>query len=261
MCLLIAAFRVQPGAPLVVAGNRDEWLARPANPMEVLRAKGPRVLGGRDLVAGGTWLATNQYGVCAGLTNQPYPGGGRDLSRRSRGELPLMLASQRSAARAAEAFATRVHSEEYNPCWVLFGDRDSLFYVALNGHGASTLEALKPGLHVLENNPIEQRSPKSDWVRSRLSAPWRDQAEMSRALLDTLRSEEIPAGALEWLQRQPVPRPVETLAACVHAGPYGTRSATLVVVPEDRQLEPMIQFSPGPPCTSRFEDASSLWVA
>jgi uncharacterized protein with NRDE domain len=260
MCLLIAAFRVQPGFPLVVAGNRDEWLARPANPMEVLREKDPRILGGRDLVAGGTWLATNQYGVCAGLTNQPYPGGGRDLSRRSRGELPLLLAGQQSAARAAEALAGKLHAEAYNPCWILFGDRDSLFYVALNGHGPVSVQALKPGLHVLENNPIEQRSPKSDWVRSRLSTPWRDEADMTRALLDTLRSHEIPDGALEWSQRQPVPRPVETNAACVHAGPYGTRSATLVVVPEDRGLLPKLQFSPGPPCTSRFEDASSLWL-
>jgi uncharacterized protein with NRDE domain len=259
MCLLIAAFRVQPGFPLVVAGNRDEWLARPANPMEVLRAKDPRVLGGRDLVAGGTWLATNEYGVCAGLTNQPFPGGGRDLSRRSRGELPLFLAGQPTADRAAEAFARQVRSEDYNPCWILFGDRDALFHVDLSGRGVPRVQPLSPGLHVLENHLLEEASPKSDWVRARLTPPWRNEAEMTAALVATLSSHEIPKGALEWSQRQPMPRPVETQAACVHAGPYGTRSATLVLVPEDRQHHPALQFTPGPPCTSRFEDASALW--
>jgi uncharacterized protein with NRDE domain len=261
MCLLIAAFRIQPGFPLVVAGNRDEWLARPAEPMAVLRPSGPRVLGGRDLVAGGTWLATNEHGVCAGLTNQPFPGGGRDPSRRSRGELPLLLANHASAARAAEDFASQVRPEDYNPCWILFGDRDSLFYVDLSGPGTASVQPLKPGLHVLENHPIEEHSPKSDWVRARLNPPWRGEAEMTRALVDTLRSHEIPEGAAEWSRRQPIPRPVETNTACVHAGPYGTRSASLVLVPEDRKAAPRIQFTPGPPHASMFEDASALWAA
>ena len=39
---------------------------------------------------------SNQHGVVAGLTNRPAPGG-RDLSKRSRGELPLMAAEQRTA--------------------------------------------------------------------------------------------------------------------------------------------------------------------
>jgi uncharacterized protein with NRDE domain len=261
MCLLIAAFRVQPGFPLVVAGNRDEWLARSANPMEVLRPKDPRILGGRDLVAGGTWLATNEHGVCAGLTNQPFPGGGRDLSRRSRGELPLLLASEPTAARAAEVFASQVRAEDYNPCWILFGDRESLFTIDLSAHRPIRVQPLKPGLHVLENYPIEKPSPKSEWVRARLEPPWRDEAEMTRSLIETLRSHEIPEGAAEWSRRQPIPRPVETNAACVHAGPYGTRSATLVVVPEDRAARPKIQFTPGPPCTTSFQNASALWSA
>ena len=37
----------------------------------MLRGGGPRILGGRDEVAGGTWLAVNEHGVVAGLTNQP----------------------------------------------------------------------------------------------------------------------------------------------------------------------------------------------
>ena len=60
MCLLIALFQVVDDAPLIVAANRDELFARPAVPMTVLRERDPRVLGGRDELAGGTWLAINE---------------------------------------------------------------------------------------------------------------------------------------------------------------------------------------------------------
>ena len=71
MCLLIAMFGVVPDAPLIVAANRDERFDRPAVPITVLRERRPRILGGRDELAGGTWLAVNEHGVVAGLTNQP----------------------------------------------------------------------------------------------------------------------------------------------------------------------------------------------
>ena len=65
MCLLIALFQVVDDAPLIVAANRDEQFTRPAVTMTVLRERDPRVLGGRDELAGGTWLAVNEHGVVA----------------------------------------------------------------------------------------------------------------------------------------------------------------------------------------------------
>ena len=60
--------------------------------MTVLAESDPRILGGRDEKAGGTWLAVNEHGVVAGLTNRPAPDGA-DPARRSRGEIPLALAA------------------------------------------------------------------------------------------------------------------------------------------------------------------------
>ena len=71
MCLLVVAFRLFADTPLLIGANRDEFLNRPAVPMTVLRDEGPRVLGGQDEQSGGTWLAVNEWGVFAGLTNQP----------------------------------------------------------------------------------------------------------------------------------------------------------------------------------------------
>jgi uncharacterized protein with NRDE domain len=102
MCLLAVMHRIHPDAPLVVAANRDEDPARPAVAMTVLRPAGPRILGGRDEQAGGTWLAINEHGVMAGLTNRP--GRTEGPGRRSRGELPLALARFATAQEAVDAF-------------------------------------------------------------------------------------------------------------------------------------------------------------
>ncbi len=67
MCLI--TFSWQPGSrfPLRLAGNRDEFHARPTAPLGHWGDK--PLLGGRDLEAGGTWLAANRQGMVAALTN------------------------------------------------------------------------------------------------------------------------------------------------------------------------------------------------
>ncbi len=161
MCLLIAYSRVVPGAPLVLAGNRDELFSRPAVPMTVL-AEAPRILGGRDLVAGGTWMAVGEQGVIAALTNRPPRAPGAAMALRSRGALPLQLVRHTCARDAVEAFVREVDPREYNPCWLLVGDRDSLFYLEVSDAIRPGSRELEPGLHILENRPLDAPSPKVD---------------------------------------------------------------------------------------------------
>jgi uncharacterized protein with NRDE domain len=125
MCLLVVVSRLDPAAPLVLGANRDERMDRPAVAATVLRPVGPRIIGGLDEETGGTWLALNEHGVVAGLTNRPSPDG-RDPSKRSRGELPLALAdtttpemrSTHSSASSGPATTTRrgSSSETAGPC-------------------------------------------------------------------------------------------------------------------------------------------------
>src|SRR5262245_3129230 len=147
MCLLVMLSRVIPGTPLVVAANRDEWLARPAIAMTSL-SEAPRIRGGRDERAGGTWLATSESGLVVGLTNVPLitlP----TVPKRSRGELPLLLTRFSGALEAARALESSIHSEEFNPCWILCGDRNALTYIDLSASGRPRVEALEPGIHIL----------------------------------------------------------------------------------------------------------------
>src|SRR5690242_15009052 len=162
-----------------MAANRDELYARPAIPMTTLRDHGPRVLGGRDELAGGTWLAVNEHGVVAGLTNKPSPSG-RDATKRSRGEIPLAFAAYPSAAEAVERVCAELDPAAYNPCWLLVGDRERLFSVSVDhGHHAD-VEELPPGVHVLENASLRSGSEKAARV-ARLVADERAAARAAAA--------------------------------------------------------------------------------
>ena len=255
MCLLAVLFRTHPEAPLLVGANRDELLERPATAMTVLEASGPRILGGRDHAAGGTWLAVNEHGLVAALTNRP--GGRRDPSKRSRGSWPLFLARHRSAGEAAAAFVERFDPGEFNPGWVLVGDRSELVYVDMTVSGRGRARTLEPGLHVLENRPLEGPSAKADLVRGRLA----ELEELGAAatverLAEILRSHDAPSA--EERRAAGSERPGAAEAACVHLGPYGTRSSTIVRLGPTGP--PRLWSAEGPPCTHRYTEATPYWA-
>jgi uncharacterized protein with NRDE domain len=267
VCLLLALFRSVPDVPLIVAANRDERLARPAVTMTVLRDAGPRILGGRDELAGGTWLAVNEHGVVAGLTNQPTAAG-RDAAKRSRGELPLAFTAYRTADEAVAKVTSALDPLDYNPCWLLVGDREHLFSVGLAGGHRPDVRELPPGLHVLENTPLGAPSAKTAQVTRKVTAELaarasypggpaaRDAATAADALAAVLRDHE-PAAAPAATLPDGRPRPPELSAACVHTPDYGTRSALIVTVPA--AALPHLEVTDGRPCEVPFQDASGLW--
>ncbi len=253
MCLLVVAFLMDPARPLVVGANRDERFARPAVPMTVLRPSGPRVLGGRDLKAGGTWLAVNESGVVAGLTNFPLPEGA-DPARRSRGELPMLLAQAPSASEAVAHFVATVDPTQYNPCWILVGDRSSLHYLDLSPGSGCTVRDLPSGLYVLENSTLDPPSDKARRVRALL-------AELGRGPGGTL--EVLPVVLRDHRPGRPddtSPRPPELGAACVHTAEYGTRSSALVSVGRSTS-PPQVWVAEGPPCERAFVEHTARWAS
>jgi len=255
VCLIIVEFQTDPATPLVVAANRDEKLERPAVTATVLRESHPRIIGGRDLLAGGTWLAVNEHGVVAGLTNRPSPAG-RDPSKRSRGELPVALASHESAKAAVEDFVLRFRPGDFNLAWLLVGDRHSLYYLGMGEGENVEVEALETGIHVLGNGPINESSPKTDLVRDRLAHAERHEGAGSFLWLrSVLADHSIPVA----IAADPPPeRAQELYAPCVHTEGYGTRSAVLVTVPADRGL-PTVRVADGPPCRTPLLSIDDLW--
>lgn len=234
--------------PLVVAANRDELLERPALAMTVLRDAPPRILGGRDELAGGTWLAVNDAGVVAALTNRPTAGE-RDQTKRTRGELPIALASFTSAAAAVEAFAADVDPPAYNPAWLLVGDRQGAYFVDVSGDPEPAIVPLPSGVHILENRPLGAASPKVDHVRRLLTGvETLDGEALVERLQAVLADHDIPEGPSAADEAGRTDIPPEVKANCVHTEHYGTRWSGVVTVPEAGRSKPDIRYVEGPPC-------------
>jgi uncharacterized protein with NRDE domain len=269
VCLLVVASRVIAGNPLVIGANRDEYFDRPSTSMTVLSAAGPRILGGRDERSGGTWLAVNEHGVFAGLTNLPL-GGQADPTRRSRGELPLALASHPDAPSAVEAFISSYRPADYNGAWLLVGDRTSLYFIDFTGSVPLDALALPPGLYVLENRALGEPSAKVDRVRAALGAASGREGDGSE---DDASEGDGYGDADTFMIRlrgvlanhqMPEPSGVEGgpkgAANCVHLDGYGTRSSCLLRYRDDPATPPQVWVADGPPCTTPFLEVR-LWSA
>jgi Transport and Golgi organisation 2 len=101
MCTVI--LDIEPGAPALLAGIRDELTDRPWRPPGWHWPDHPGLIGGLDLQAGGTWLAV---APAAGRLACVLNGRGRNAaaaSRRSRGVLPLQAAGDAPLDRAGLA--------------------------------------------------------------------------------------------------------------------------------------------------------------
>ena len=246
MCLLVVATRLRDDLPLVVGANRDEFLERPAIPMDVLRAESPRTLGGRDLVASGTWLAVNEHGVVAGLTNRPSLDG-RDLTKRSRGELPLALTSFATARQAVEGFDARFRPSEFNPAWLVVADRETAFTIDMTGDDSIVAEC-PPGLVVIENRAPGAPSPKVAHVRSLLASIADAPAEDVTSVIAAALSDHV-------IPEDPDAIVPESRAACVHSEQYGTRWSGIVTVSQEPG-PPTFRYADGSPCTFSYREAS-----
>src|SRR5262249_15865631 len=129
MCTLAIFFKAFADYPVIVAANRDEYLARPALPPTTL-TETPHILGGKDLRASGTWLGMTQHGLVGGLLNRRNGTQDNNPALRSRGLLCLDALRFATAAEAARSVAGQ-SGRDYNPFNLLIASRAEAF-VAYN---------------------------------------------------------------------------------------------------------------------------------
>ena len=258
MCLVFVAWRAHPRYRLVVAANRDEFHARPTAPASPWKAAwtraddepfparmaehrrtrshagadggggrdaagggdGRRILAGRDLVAGGTWLGVTADGRFAALTNfsgssPPAP----DAPSRGR-----LVVDYLRGARPVHAHAREVarDADRYSGFNLLLADRDAL--VCVTNRGSEPISEVAAGCHGLGND--------------RLDAPWpkvtAGLAEFRRVLAGAFDAEDLftllavgdgPV-AVEGLESASIVERART-ARFIRNRVYGTRSSTV----------------------------------
>ena len=210
MCLIAVAWRASARRPLIVAANRDEAHARPTAPA-AWWPDAPRVLAGRDLMAGGTWLGVDRRGRFAAVTN--LAGGAPSVGQRSRGAL---VAEFLRGAEPAAAYAARIGAEvdAYGPFNLLVSDGDALWFVGTR----SPAHALGPGVHAVSNVEPDVDWPKVTAARDGLVGLI-DDPSPEQGLFSLLAQRRTPADGYD--ARQVSPFQLDPI--------WGTRSSTVVV--------------------------------
>ncbi len=88
MCLIALAINLDENYPFIFISNRDEFFQRPTQSM--FWWKDEDILAGKDLKAGGTWLAVNSKRQIAAVTNYRDPTH-NNPNAPSRGAVPVNL--------------------------------------------------------------------------------------------------------------------------------------------------------------------------
>jgi uncharacterized protein with NRDE domain len=230
MCLVALAIDQSRRFPLVLAANRDEFLARPAARLAWWTPSpgAPAVLGGRDLEAGGTWLGLTAQGRLACLTNV-RDGGARDADAPSRGRI---VADWLAARERTDRFWMRTALSGFNRFNLIAADfaAGECFWASNDG---SLPQRLERGLYGLSNAALDTPWPKVQVLKARmrdaLAADTIDGLceQLFAALADPAIAEDgaLPStGVPIDLERALSPAFIRT-----DDGRYGTRCTTLVV--------------------------------
>jgi len=144
MCTAIVGYDPAARVPLFVAGVRDEMAGRAWQPPARHWPARPGLIGGRDELAGGTWMALDPAAprvacVLNGL-GRPAP----EERRRSRGELPLLL---------AETGTLEGDLGPYDPFHLVGADPVAVRLWSWDGERLTGRE-LEPGLHIVVNSGL-----------------------------------------------------------------------------------------------------------
>ncbi len=158
---------------MVLIGNRDEMRDRPARPPDRHWPDRPGVVGGLDVLAGGTWMALNAAGVFATVLNGKQTLGPQ-VGKRSRGELPLDAMDFEAAADAAEALET-LDPAAYRAFNLILADADGAFLVQNDEGAAMGVQRIEPGLHMISHSNLDDPDdPRVRWFLdafARIPAP------------------------------------------------------------------------------------------
>jgi uncharacterized protein with NRDE domain len=210
MCLIAIARNVSPKWPLIIAANRDELYARPTRPAHAWDDD-PRIFGGRDLQAGGSWLAARSGGRFAAVTNVRGVGREEGGGGPSRG---LLVSEFVRGDEPPRDYARRVldRGAEYAGFHLIVGDGEIV-------HCSNGLSDVAPieGLFAISNAPPGAHWPKVNIAREYLASAINRYDDAEALANDLLQFLSTSRGA-----------PIDS-EVFVTSSAYGTRSSTVIV--------------------------------
>lgn len=223
MCLIVIGLDVHPKYKLILSANRDEFYNRPTAEANYWKDH-TDILGGRDLQAGGTWMAISRRGKFGAVTNY------RDLSNikadaRSRGDIATNFITGQSSAHEYLKSLLPL-DQQYNGYNVLVGSADELYHYSNYQH---KINLIKPGIHALSNALLNSTWPKSEKAKSKLEEVIKtdfSHEDLLNLMSDTsiAADSDLPDTGIG-LERERLLSPM-----CIRMENYGTCSTTAITV-------------------------------
>ena len=206
MCVVSIAWHAHPRWQLIVAGNRDEFHARPAAPLG-LWPDDPSIMAGRDILSQGTWMGVSNTGRFGVVTNIRTPDS-TDPQKASRGALVTDWL-------ARGAFPDIL--DHFNPFSLMIGDQQGLQY--LSNRPNEVRASLGHGVHSLSNAVQGERWPRKE--------------RLNRALISWLGGSAEDPMTLFGILRDAHATHVDAHPIFIRNAVYGTRCSTILAVGRD----------------------------
>jgi len=221
MCLILVAFKAVPDYPLLIAANRDEFHARPAQKADWWPDDAD-ILGGRDLQAGGTWLAVHRGGKFAAVTNFRDA----DASKRSKRSRGHLVSEFLQGTLAPNEYIQTLKGDDFAGFNLLLSDSRTLAYMS---NRSATSGELLPGVYGLSNATLDTPWEKVERSRSRLQELIDggnvNESSLLRVLADRQKGpvDEVHSSRLPFATAHAITAPFIVLPE------YGTRCSTIVL--------------------------------
>lgn len=227
MCIMGIIRTPDLKSKLILVHNRDEFKSRPTSVLGDLTTAGPyRIVGGRDLEYGGTWLAFRSDGAFAAVLN--VRGEALESTQiKSRGSIPLNILRQ--SGDLVEYVMNEVipFRLEYRPFKLVFGSPAGVFKFDFT---QADVDQQVEDLHVYCNGIDDSSWPKVQKLKCRLvelrKKTHLDSSDYFSELSDTT---QAPDGSLPKTGLAlEVERTVSSIF--VQSDTYGTRCSTVAVL-------------------------------
>ena len=217
---------------LILVANRDEFYNRPTLPVHFW-ADTPDIIGGKDLKAGGSWLAVSKKGRFAAITNYretPIPEG-----KHSRGDLvKSFLTGDSTPEEYIRAVAKT--ADEYAGFNLIIANKTSMYYYSNRLNNPQSIQKLEPGVYGLCNHLLDTPWPKLKKTKGQFAEQIQKEIQPDQ-LIRMMRNNEqaspnqLPDTGVGFQQEK-------LLSSCFIASDhYGTRNTSILLITQWGQLQ------------------------
>lgn len=231
MCLIVFSYKHYNEYPFVLAANRDESYSRPTEVAHVWKTS-PKILAGKDLKAGGTWLGISENGRFAALTNHRQMDDIKE-DTTSRGIIVKDFLLSEGNPREYLGELQR-DGHKFNGFNLIAGTISDLYYMSNKKEG---IFKVQPGNHALSNAFLNTPWPKTEHSLEALETilETTGSPDEERLFSMLLNDQRYP---IEMLPDTGLSKEAEKAVSSVfiETDDYGTRSSTLIIVDKNMKV-------------------------